>query len=87
MIGELVAGFLRQLAISAIDDHAMAVVMNDGPPARFIAMDPRDGIAFAMFVNTGETVRVNRAFRLIMEPLDSVKMRPLCVVHNAWSTS
>lgn len=84
MLAETIGHFLRQLALAAIDDHAMMTVCNDGPPARFVAMDPETGVTFAAFVPTGETVRVNRGFRLIVEPIDQVVIRPLCVVHQQW---
>lgn len=85
MLADLIADFLRELAIAAIDDHAMVEVTNDVSPARFVAMDPDSKLVMAAFVPRGESVRVNRAWRLIIEPIDAVMIRPLCVTSERWS--
>lgn len=86
MIADLIVDFLHQLGCAAVEDAAMMTVLNDGPPARYVVLDPSSGVTWAAFVPTGETVKINRAFRLIVEPIDQVVIRPLCCVSTQWST-
>lgn len=84
MLADLITDFFRDLALAALEETAMLTVVNDGPPARFVVMDPRCGMTFSTFAATGETLRINRSFRLLIEPIDHVAIRPLCIVHQRW---
>lgn len=86
MIRDFIGDFIHQLVLAAVEDHAMVTLINDGPPARYVVYDPGTGMTWAAFVPTGDTVKVNRSFRLIVEPIDHVVIRPLCVVHQRWKT-
>ena len=86
MIADLIGGFLHQLVVAAVEDAAMLTVVNDGAPARYVVMDPSSGVTWAAFVPTGEMVKINRAFRLLVEPIDQVVIRPICCVSSQWST-
>lgn len=84
MIDELV-DILRGMLTSAIEDHASVAVVNDGYAARFVARDPSTGLTWGALVERGETIRINRSFRLLVEPIDQVMIRPLCEVDRRWS--
>lgn len=83
-----VVDFIEQLARAAINDAAMVYVVNDGPSAaRMIAMDPTSGVLLARLVECGEGLYVNRSFRLKIEPIDSMIIRPLCCMSQTWVTT
>lgn len=79
--------FVEQLVYAAFEHHVMEAYTNtsDGPE-RVCAMDPQSGIIFGAFVAPGETVKINRAFRAKIEPLDRVRIKPLCCVSSTWMT-
>lgn len=83
---DLIGALFEQLGLAAIDQLAMVPILNDGPPARFVAIDPDTGMVVAAVVATGETVRVNRSWRLLVERFDTTKIRSLCAVHRSWRT-
>lgn len=82
-----IGDFFVELVASAVDDAAMIRITNDGPPARFVAIDPKTKITMGMFVTNGDTVSVNREWRLIVEPIDHVYLRSLARVSSEWVTS
>lgn len=84
---EQLGDFLRDMLAAAVEDAAMMVIVNDGPPARFVAHDPTTGDIMGAFVPHGETVRVNRSYRLLVEDVDRVRIRPLCCVSSSWVTT
>jgi hypothetical protein len=87
MIDTLV-DLLEQLALAAVTDAAMVNVQNDGPgPARMMAMDPTNGMVMASYVEHGGSVFVNRAWRLLVQPIDHVLLRPLCIEAETWTTT
>lgn len=87
MIVECLVELLHDLALSAIAMEAMIIVVNDGPgPARVLARDDSDGIVIGAFVAQGDMVRVNRRWRVKVELVDRVTIRPLCYASANWTT-
>lgn len=84
---ELVTELLECILAGAVDAATMLSIVYDGPPARFIVHDPKTGVTCCAFVPSGELVRVNRAWRLLVEPVASVRPRPLCVMSKGWVTA
>ncbi len=79
--------FFVELVAAAMDDAAMIRIINDGPAARFVAIDPATKVTMSMFVTRGDAVTVNRSWRLIVEPIDHVYLRSLERVSSEWVTS
>lgn len=82
-----IADFIRECVAAALHETVMATVVNDGPAARFCAHDPVNKIVHAMYVPRGESVSVNRSWRLVIEPIDSVYLRDLDRVRTEWVTT
>jgi len=81
------ADFAAQLLYAALENHAMAPFTNDSDgPVRVLAMDPTSGIIFGALVGPGETCRINRSYRAKIEPIDRVRLQPLCCISSSWVT-
>lgn len=86
MLADLVADFLHAIAFAAVMAADFEIVENDGPDARYVAIDPASGQVHSMFLGRGGTCRIPRSYRLLVEPVASVAMRPLCQVRKEWAT-
>lgn len=85
MLVDAIGALLLAIATAAVEAAECELVINDGPDARFVALDP-SGPIHGMFIPRGGSVRVPRGFRLIVEPVESLTLRPLCRVRKDWVT-
>ncbi len=84
---DMLVDMLEQLALAAMHDTLMATVVNDGPgAARIMAMDPENRMVMGAFVANGDSILINRAWRVLVQPIDHVLIRPLCIESAMWET-
>lgn len=83
MIADLVCDLLEGIATAAVTDHLMVAVVH-AEPSRFCIFDLESRVVHAAYVPAGKVVHVHRAHRLIIEPIDVVRLRPLCCVTRQW---
>ncbi len=86
MIAEFLHDLIADFVMGAVHDTVFVEVRNDdGPGAvRVLALDTDSRIVLARLVERGDGVYVNRSFRLKVEPIDHVLLKPLCCVEKAW---
>ncbi len=84
MIRELMGELLEQLCAAALDDVLVATIVHEGEPCRFVIYAPT-GVMFGILVQRGETVRILRDHRLLIEPIERVRLRSLQELTN-WRT-
>jgi hypothetical protein len=86
VIAEAIIDLLEGLCLSAILEPEFVAVVHD-EPARFIAYDLEHRVIWACFAQAGEVVRINRTFRLKIEPVERVRLHhPFCAAAN-WSVT
>ncbi len=81
---EALNDFLVGMLWIAIDDHERIAILHDGEPCRYVAIGP-DGVTHGRIIVDGDTVRIPRHYRLLVEPIDRVIQRPLCVMRATWA--
>lgn len=84
MIAETIVLLLEGIGLGAIAEHVMVPVTH-GETSRFCILDPGSRLLYAILVPAGEIVRVHRGHRLIIEPIDTVRLRSLCCVSSQWT--
>ncbi len=84
MILELIGEALVALGVAAYNDHVMIPITNDGPLARICVFDPLDRQVMSIIVPHGETIRVRRGWRMIVEPVETVLLRPITQLSKQW---
>ncbi len=71
--------FIEQLALGAIaefDFHQRHLIFDHiGADARYVLFSPIDGLVRALVARDGERLVVPREMRMLVEPVDAVRMR------------
>ncbi len=87
MIIDIAMDLVEQIVRAAILATMVVDVVNDGlSPARFVARDPETGCVFGAYVAAGDSMLVNRGYRLLIESIDDVAIRSMVEVGARWST-
>ncbi len=81
-VAELLQGMLAT-AIDNVGDNIMRVE-HLGEPARYVVVDMDTKSIAAWFVGPGDFISILRSWRLIIEPVDQVNIRPLYQVAQRW---
>ena len=66
-------------------DLETIIVVHDGEPARYLAHDMTACVVMGRYVHAGESVAIPRSCRLLVEPIDRVRMRSLVEVATSWT--
>lgn len=88
---EFISDFVEQLAIAADTANSFAEVTHEGPPARYtmFATCPCGCSARhhnSVILTDGQSIQVNRSARLLVEPMDRLRARPVAAVLEQWVT-
>ncbi len=89
---DLIQDLFASLGEGAVNAHHFIEITHEGPPARYVmnyvcecGCGARNHTA--MLMSDGETIKVNRTARLLVEPIERVVFRPIHVVLERWTTT
>lgn len=81
-IDDLFCGIL----LGAIHHAQVHTFVWDGETSRVVGKHP-NGMAFAMVVEPGMPLAIDREARVIFEPVNRVRLRPPCFVVDHWQVN
>jgi hypothetical protein len=84
MFDELASIAVNLLLASVCDSQTISVT-HDGEPARYLLLDPVSRVVFARWTKHGEELIIPRAMRMLIEPIDSVRIRTMIDVLVGWT--
>ncbi len=76
--------FVMNLLCAASAEPHYMILVHDGAPARYVALDRQQQRVHGWIANPGEEMRICRHHRLIVQPLDHVRLHALCCVASGW---
>jgi hypothetical protein len=83
---ELIETLILGMLWSALDHAQNVVIEHQGPPMRFLGRDPH-GVVHQLIALDGHTIRIPREFRVLMQPLEAVRIATPEVEAARWSTT
>lgn len=84
MFSEMIVELAEQLVQAAAIAGDFHEEVHSGPVARYVCLDPETKDLYGFLVENGETIRLYRGHRLLIEPVDNVRQRPPCVRVARW---
>lgn len=80
--------FILQLLVVADELNRCEFWTNDlGQDVRIVMRDPQTNVVIGAQVAHGQTIRIERDARLLVEPMYNVRLRSLCCTLAQWETA